>query len=95
MESTTLADALRECLSRYATFARLHRLLSALAGRGNPVVFFDVAIGGRAVGRIKMELFKDIAPRVRVHCVRRALSLLAPHPSLFLGCVSLPSTADG
>ncbi|CAI5463387.1 unnamed protein product [Closterium sp. Yama58-4] len=29
----------------------------------NPVVFFDVTIGGIAAGRIKMELFADIAPR--------------------------------
>lgn len=31
--------------------------------RGNPVVFFDVTIGGAAAGRIKMELFKDICPK--------------------------------
>lgn len=29
----------------------------------NPVVFFDVAIGGNPVGRIKMELFVDIVPK--------------------------------
>ncbi|XP_010509169.1 PREDICTED: peptidyl-prolyl cis-trans isomerase CYP22 [Camelina sativa] len=29
----------------------------------NPVVFFDVSIGGIPAGRIKMELFADIAPR--------------------------------
>ncbi|CAI7732314.1 unnamed protein product, partial [Closterium sp. NIES-54] len=29
----------------------------------NPVVFFDVTIGGIAAGRVKMELFADIAPR--------------------------------
>lgn len=29
----------------------------------NPVVFFDITIGGHAVGRIKMELFADIVPR--------------------------------
>ena len=29
----------------------------------NPVVFFDVTIGGVAAGRIKMELFADIVPR--------------------------------
>jgi peptidyl-prolyl isomerase H (cyclophilin H) len=28
----------------------------------NPVVFFDVSIGGVDAGRIKMELFKDIVP---------------------------------
>ena len=32
--------------------------------RGNPVVFFDITIADRASGRIKMELFKDVAPRV-------------------------------
>ena len=32
-------------------------------GRGNPVVFFDISIGGAAAGRIKMELFADVAPR--------------------------------
>lgn len=39
--------------------------LSAAVARGNPVVFFDVTIGGTAAGRIKMELFKDVVPRVR------------------------------
>jgi len=29
----------------------------------NPVVFFDVAIGGVAIGRIKFELFADVAPK--------------------------------
>ncbi|GAB4817167.1 hypothetical protein N2152v2_004213 [Parachlorella kessleri] len=29
----------------------------------NPVVFFDVAIGGQPAGRIKMELFADICPK--------------------------------
>eukprot|EP00887_Chlorella_sp_A99_P004154 scaffold23.g4154.t1 len=29
----------------------------------NPVVFFDVAIGGVSAGRIKMELFADVAPK--------------------------------
>jgi peptidyl-prolyl isomerase H (cyclophilin H) len=31
--------------------------------RGNPVVFFDVAIAGNATGRIKMELFADVCPK--------------------------------
>lgn len=30
--------------------------------RGNPVVFFDIAIGGISSGRIKIELFKDVCP---------------------------------
>lgn len=29
----------------------------------NPIVFFDVTIGGIPAGRIKMELFADIAPK--------------------------------
>ncbi|KAF2604571.1 hypothetical protein F2Q70_00024819 [Brassica cretica] len=29
----------------------------------SPVVFFDVSIGGIPAGRIKMELFADIAPK--------------------------------
>mmetsp|Transcript_25104 Transcript_25104/g.42392 ORF Transcript_25104/g.42392 Transcript_25104/m.42392 type:complete len:183 (+) Transcript_25104:35-583(+) len=32
-------------------------------GRGNPVVFFDISIGGMEVGRIKMELFADVCPK--------------------------------
>mmetsp|Transcript_41251 Transcript_41251/g.105488 ORF Transcript_41251/g.105488 Transcript_41251/m.105488 type:complete len:186 (-) Transcript_41251:14-571(-) len=30
---------------------------------GNPIVFFDVTIGGAPAGRIKMELFADICPK--------------------------------
>ncbi|XP_053993897.1 peptidyl-prolyl cis-trans isomerase H-like [Hylaeus volcanicus] len=30
----------------------------------NPVVFFDVDVGGHPIGRIKMELFKDVAPQI-------------------------------
>nr|XP_039263951.1 peptidyl-prolyl cis-trans isomerase H-like [Styela clava] len=29
---------------------------------GNPIVFFDISIGGQDVGRMKMELFKDVVP---------------------------------
>ena len=29
----------------------------------NPIVFFDITIGGQDAGRIKMELFKDIVPK--------------------------------
>ena len=31
--------------------------------RGNPVVFFDVAMGGQNIGRLKMELFADVCPK--------------------------------
>mmetsp|Transcript_31752 Transcript_31752/g.75400 ORF Transcript_31752/g.75400 Transcript_31752/m.75400 type:complete len:186 (-) Transcript_31752:273-830(-) len=33
------------------------------AVEGNPVVFFDVTIGGAPAGRIKMELFSDLCPK--------------------------------
>ena len=29
----------------------------------NPVVFFDIEIAGQPVGRIKMELYKDVVPK--------------------------------
>ncbi|XP_046851558.1 peptidyl-prolyl cis-trans isomerase H-like isoform X2 [Xenia sp. Carnegie-2017] len=29
----------------------------------NPVVFFDISIGGQDVGRMKMELFADVVPK--------------------------------
>jgi peptidyl-prolyl isomerase H (cyclophilin H) len=32
-------------------------------GRGNPVVFFDVAVAGAPIGRIRMELFADVCPK--------------------------------
>ena len=29
----------------------------------NPIVFFDIAMSGHDVGRIKIELFADVVPR--------------------------------
>ncbi|XP_065060882.1 peptidyl-prolyl cis-trans isomerase H-like [Rhopilema esculentum] len=29
----------------------------------NPVVFFDIAVGGQDIGRMKMELFADVVPK--------------------------------
>ncbi len=31
--------------------------------QANPVVFFDVSIGGQDMGRMKMELFADVVPK--------------------------------
>ena len=42
--------------------------MEAALKRGNPVVFFDVSMGGRPLGRIKMELFKDVCPKVLATC---------------------------
>lgn len=38
-------------------------VLSEAISRGNPVVFFDIAIAGVASGRIRMELFADVCPK--------------------------------
>ena len=38
-------------------------LLTDALKRGNPVVFFDIAIGGSPVGRMKMVLFKRECPK--------------------------------
>ena len=44
-------------------------------------VFFDVSIGGLEAGRIKMELFKDVAPKTAENFRRAAQSRrLAPQP---------------
>ncbi|KAF2675009.1 putative peptidyl-prolyl cis-trans isomerase [Microthyrium microscopicum] len=31
--------------------------------QANPIVFFDIKLGGEPLGRVKMELFKDVVPR--------------------------------
>jgi len=36
---------------------------TAPSNPNNPVVFFDVSIGGAPQGRIKMELFADVVPK--------------------------------
>ncbi|XP_049848912.1 peptidyl-prolyl cis-trans isomerase H-like [Schistocerca gregaria] len=33
------------------------------SSRKNPIMFFDIAIGGQDVGRIKMELFANLVPK--------------------------------
>ncbi|KAK8074816.1 hypothetical protein PG997_009479 [Apiospora hydei] len=34
-----------------------------LPASGNPMVFFDITLGGEPLGRITFELFKDVVPR--------------------------------
>lgn len=29
----------------------------------NPVVFFDIAVGGHPIGRLRMEVYKDVVPK--------------------------------
>lgn len=38
-------------------------MLSQPRNFNNPIVFFDISIGGFPVGRIKMELFADVVPK--------------------------------
>ncbi|KAK7545631.1 putative peptidyl-prolyl cis-trans isomerase [Phyllosticta citricarpa] len=38
-------------------------MAASLRNPENPIVFFDVSLGGEPLGRIKMELFKDVVPR--------------------------------
>ncbi|KAK7540782.1 peptidyl-prolyl cis-trans isomerase [Phyllosticta citribraziliensis] len=42
---------------------RLSNMASSVRNPENPIVFFDVSLGGEPLGRIKMELFKDVVPR--------------------------------
>lgn len=64
--------------------------LSDALKRGNPVVFFDVTVGGRAIGRIKMELFKDTAPRVSAVRVSESPRVWAPSCSHVRICLFIP-----
>ena len=45
--------------------ARKYPKMAAEIGHvgGNPIVFFDISIGGQPVGRIKVELFADVVPK--------------------------------
>ena len=41
----------------------MDQVLSEAIARGNPVVFFDIAIAGIPSGRIRIELFADVCPK--------------------------------
>ncbi|TQE10264.1 hypothetical protein C1H46_004103 [Malus baccata] len=58
----------------------------------NPIVFFDITIGTIPAGRIKMELFADIAPKTAEN-FRHFPSLL--FLLLFLFCNSAPASTAG
>jgi len=34
-----------------------------VSNKDNPIVFFDVSVGGKEIGRLKMELFRDVCPK--------------------------------
>ncbi|XP_036208356.1 peptidyl-prolyl cis-trans isomerase H isoform X5 [Myotis myotis] len=42
---------------------RVRAMAVANSSPVNPVVFFDVSIGGQEVGRMKIELFADVVPK--------------------------------
>ncbi|KAG5541994.1 hypothetical protein RHGRI_021729 [Rhododendron griersonianum] len=42
----------------------------------NPIVFFDITIGDKPVGRIKMELFADIVPKTAENFRMKCLEFL-------------------
>ncbi|KAE8348239.1 peptidyl-prolyl cis-trans isomerase H [Aspergillus coremiiformis] len=41
----------------------MDRTVASVPENSNPLVFFDIALGGESLGRIKMELFATITPR--------------------------------
>lgn len=55
----------------------------------NPVVFFDVTLGGEPLGRIKFELFNDVVPRTaenfRQYCTGETKNHLG-RPQGYKGC---------
>jgi peptidyl-prolyl isomerase H (cyclophilin H) len=59
-----------------------------MAANENPVVFFDVSLGGEPLGRIKFELFADVVPRTaenfRQFCTGETKNL--GRPQGYKGC---------
>jgi peptidyl-prolyl isomerase H (cyclophilin H) len=41
----------------------MNSTLADALSRGNPVVFFDISMGTRPLGRLKIELFADVCPK--------------------------------
>lgn len=71
---TSLRMLLRAMLLMLTSFPRVVvtasgriRLLSAMS---NPKCFFDITIGGKAAGRIVMELRADVVPKTAGQCMR-------------------------
>jgi peptidyl-prolyl isomerase H (cyclophilin H) len=50
----------------------------------NPIVFFDITMGGQKLGRVRLELFEDICPRTTEN-FRQFCTGEAKHRSLPIG----------
>ena len=59
-----LLQICQKVLAMAASVAPANTVAEAIK-RGNVVVFFDISMGGVPQGRLFMELFKDVAPKVR------------------------------
>src|ERR1700760_3871204 len=59
------------------------------AQQPNPIVFFDITLGGEPLGRVKMELFADTVPRTaenfRQFCTGETKNHLG-RPQGYKGC---------
>lgn len=51
------------CHRKPSFYFRVKAMAVANSSPVNPVVFFDVSIGGQEVGRMKIELFADVVPK--------------------------------
>lgn len=62
---------------------------TVLPANGNPLVFFDVTIGGEPLGRVTFELFKDVVPKTaenfRQFCTGESKNHLG-RPQGYKGC---------
>jgi cyclophilin family peptidyl-prolyl cis-trans isomerase len=57
----------------------------------NPKVFFDIAVAGRAKGRVIFELFKDIVPKTAENFRALCTGWLQTGVCLYFGIISHPS----
>ena len=59
---TTASHAQQHSTNNYPPVANEGPTVRAKRSPDNPIVYFDIAIGGQPIGRIQMELFLDVVP---------------------------------